>query len=160
MEGPVGRTGHEGRDGRHKYLTCLAVVDGMCYSGVHGRTNFHHAEHVCRRWGGHVFSFKTEKQWKWMADTTFLKSQNFWVGMEMRYSANGDPAHDFKFKDKMSNSFAMTKWNPGEPNGFRNCGRCEPCVEGLTNMKMNDISCSARRPYVCARELEANQKVQ
>ena len=68
----------------------MAVVDGMCYSRVHGRTNFHHAENICKAWGGHLFSYKTEKQWKFMKDT-MLNSQDFWVGLKLGSSPIGDP---------------------------------------------------------------------
>ena len=31
-------------------------------------------------------------------------------------------AHDWKFDNEDSNSYINSKWNPGEPNGWRNCG--------------------------------------
>jgi hypothetical protein len=49
-------------------------------------------------------------------------------------------AHDWKFDDGTTNSFMNSKWNPGEPNGWR--GRREPCVQVWGGPQtLNDIAC-------------------
>ena len=63
----------------------------------------------------------------------------------------GLTAHDFKYPDESSNSFAMTKWQAGEPN---NDGEC---VGGNYNGRMHDTSCYYSKPFICSRELDQSQ---
>ena len=159
MEGGPGATGDQGPQGPGNLLTCLKIIKGRCFSPVQSATYYSHANRVCNSWGGKVASVRDETDWNWMLDT--IGNHNFWIGLQLVQSPNGDNAHDWKFDDGTTNSFINTKWNPGEPNGWQNSGwRSEPCTQVYGwSKKLNDISCSHHFTFMCAGDLTPAQLV-
>jgi len=157
MEGGPGATGDQGAQGSGNRLICNAIVKGRCFSQVQSATYWTHAVRVCRNWGGQVASIRDQSDWDYLTST--MGGHTYWIGLHLVQSPNDDPAHDWKFLDGTTNSFINTRWNPGEPNGFRNSGwRSEPCAQVVgASGKLNDISCGHHYTYSCSRDLTPKQ---
>ena len=156
MEGGPGATGAQGPQGPGKKLVCLKIIKGKCFSPVQSATYYSQANRVCRNWGGHVMSVRDQDDWGFIKKT--MGNHNYWLGLQLVQRPIDDPAHDWKFDDGTTNSFINTKWHPGEPNGWRNCGgRCEPCTNAWGSGTINDISCGHHFPYMCSRDLTPDQ---
>jgi len=122
---------------------------GWCYTPRQEARTFSEAEHVCRAWGGHVFSYQTEQEMD-MAVRLFGHT-HFWIGMR-RLGNSGGLNGMFRFTDATDNTYANTRWAPGEPN---NAGGIEYCVEMVWYRVMNDIRCDARLPFICKKRSDA-----
>jgi len=154
MEGGPGATGDQGPQGNGKYLVCLKIIKGKCFSPVQSATYYSNAKRICNGWGGNVVSVRDHDDWTFVLNT--MGAHNFWVGFQCVMNPNGDTAHDWKFDDGTTNSFMNSKWNPGEPNGWR--GRREPCVQVWGGPQtLNDIACHHHYPYMCSKDLTPDQ---
>lgn len=118
---------------------------GWCYTPRQEARTFEEAEHVCRAWGGHVFSFQDQEE-KNMAVRVFGHT-HFWVGLR-RMSASGGLSGMFRFTDATSNLYANTQWLGGQPD---NSGGNEWCVEMVWQGRMKDVRCDSRLPFICKR---------
>ena len=118
---------------------------GWCYTPRQEARTFEEAEHVCRAWGGHVFSFQDQEELN-MAVRVFGHT-HFWVGMR-RMSAGGGLNGMFRFTDGTSNLYANGQWLGGQPD---NQGGNEWCVEMVWEGKMKDVRCDSRLPFICKR---------
>jgi hypothetical protein len=100
-----------------------AEQPGWCYTPRQEARTFEEAEHVCRAWGGHVLSFQTEQEMD-MAVRLFGHT-HFWTGLT-RVGHSGGLNGMFRFTDATDNTYANTRWAPGQPN---NSGGGEYCTE-------------------------------
>eukprot|EP00802_Teleaulax_amphioxeia_P011258 Tamp_11290.p1 GENE.Tamp_11290~~Tamp_11290.p1 ORF type:complete len:623 (+),score=101.22 Tamp_11290:24-1871(+) len=124
---------------------------GWCYTPRQEARTFEEAEHVCRAWGGHVFSYQDQEELN-MAVRVFGHT-HFWVGMR-RMSAGGGLNGMFRFTDATSNLYANTRWLGGQPD---NQGGNEWCVEMVWQGKMKDVRCDSRLPFICKRVAMSGQ---
>ena len=124
---------------------------GWCYTPRQEARTFEEAEHVCRAWGGHVFSYQDQEELN-MAVRVFGHT-HFWVGMR-RMSAGGGLSGMFRFTDATSNLYANGRWLGGQPD---NQGGNEWCVEMVWEGKMKDVRCDSRLPFICKRVAMSGQ---
>mmetsp|Transcript_19556 Transcript_19556/g.46421 ORF Transcript_19556/g.46421 Transcript_19556/m.46421 type:complete len:336 (+) Transcript_19556:2-1009(+) len=126
--------------------TSAGSGQGWCYTPRQEARTFSEAEHVCRAWGGHVFSYQTEQEMD-MAVRLFGHT-HFWIGMR-RMGSSGGLNGMFRFTDATDNQYANTRWASGQPS---NSGGQEYCVEMVWYRKMQDVRCDARLPFICKRQ--------
>uniref|UniRef100_A0A7S0EX77 C-type lectin domain-containing protein n=1 Tax=Hanusia phi TaxID=3032 RepID=A0A7S0EX77_9CRYP len=122
---------------------------GWCYTPRQEARTFEEAEHVCRAWGGHVFSFQSVDEME-MAVRLFGHT-HFWVGLR-RMSSSGGLNGMYRFTDSTDNTYANTRWQSGQPS---NNGGNQWCTEMVWQAQMQAVRCDSRLPFICKRASNA-----
>lgn len=82
-----------------------------------------------------------------------------WTGITRLHIDSDEKPWDWRFVSNNSKFEEESFWNPGEPNNKPTDGskdKSERCVEvtklynGKGSKRLNDVSCSHKRPFICA----------
>ncbi|XP_020509522.1 galactose-specific lectin nattectin [Labrus bergylta] len=134
---------------------CKACPDGWakhgerCYMFFNDKKTWCEAESHCVEQGGNLFSLHTPE------DADFVR--NVVLSATGARTATWLGSHDSVQNNCWLNSdgskFDFQAWGPGEPNNY---GGKEGCMElrHTVGQPINDISCSIKAAFICARSLE------
>mmetsp|Transcript_50742 Transcript_50742/g.123020 ORF Transcript_50742/g.123020 Transcript_50742/m.123020 type:complete len:429 (-) Transcript_50742:111-1397(-) len=143
QEGATGLAGMQGMDGPRKTIWCMKTIGNTCYSGVHGRTNFYHAERVCAHYGGTLATFTTPEELK-VSEQVFGK-HHYWIG----YKKVGG---QWKNVDGRPNTFAQSRWHHGWPHGYAKCGL-------MYHKTLLNIPCHHWHLFMCSTVLPKGSRI-
>lgn len=130
-----------------KPLTCdgtrLRTDQGeLCFSSE--ALDWDTAKQVCRDYGGRLLVVSTPERDAWLHKTVGPK-----LGLHSVWLGYNDMVQEGRWHWLSNSRYEFDRWKEGEPNDFRggeDCAEWYP-EDGL----MNDLACSAQRPYVCER---------
>ncbi|XP_063406391.1 hepatic lectin-like [Mytilus trossulus] len=118
--------------------------NGRCYKFVRFRTNFVGAMYFCKQLGGGLAEIDDHNEYKTVVRLAKARTfPDFYIGLTDAFSeGNWIQASSYNFQTYFI-------WSPGEPN---NNNRNQDCVRVRSHdSKMDDISCSAHRHFVCEK---------
>ncbi|XP_017259884.1 galactose-specific lectin nattectin [Kryptolebias marmoratus] len=117
-----------------------------CFLFRNIETDWATAERTCIAYGGNLASFHNINEFNFLRALVYGATRSYkktWVG-------GNDAAKDGVWMWTDGSRFNFSYWYNKEPN---NSGGRESCLEINFNDKTNDVRCSTKRPYICAREL-------
>lgn len=130
-----------------KPLTCngtrfFAETGELCFSS--DENDWQTAKETCATNGGRLAIFSTKER-----DEAVHKAVGPKLGLLSTWIGYNDIAHEGTWRWISGSRFEYQGWKEGEPNDFNGD---EDCAEWYPEDKlMNDLVCTAKRPYVCER---------
>ncbi|HRI65082.1 MAG TPA: C-type lectin domain-containing protein [Polyangium sp.] len=129
-----------------KPLTCLGTLVKMpkgdiCFSAE--ALDWSSAKESCQELGGILAVLSTQEK-----DATLHKAIGPKLGLPAIWIGYNDLAREGRWSWTSGSRFEFEAWKDGEPNDFHD----EDCAEWFPeDGLMNDLVCSAKRPYVCEK---------
>uniref|UniRef100_UPI0037E783AB galactose-specific lectin nattectin-like n=1 Tax=Semicossyphus pulcher TaxID=241346 RepID=UPI0037E783AB len=125
-------------------------MNGRCYMFHFDEKDWCDAESHCTGKGGNLASLRQPNDAdvliNYVVKLTGGKREGVWLG------ANNAVRDDcWKWSDGFNYNFKQ--WAQGEPNNFRGKEHCM-AMSGNGNKRVNDLNCSRKLSFMCAKDLE------
>eukprot|EP00117_Sycon_ciliatum_P007514 scpid20721/ scgid10588/ Macrophage mannose receptor 1; C-type lectin domain family 13 member D; C-type lectin domain family 13 member D-like; Macrophage mannose receptor 1-like protein 1 len=127
---------------------------GICYQYFSAPSQWAAAQASCFSMGGYLLDILTSDELAYVKALVYNQRtniQNFFIGLNDRLN---ESSYVWDDGTRQGHPLATTYWATGEPNDYHNL---EDCAEMTThpNYHWNDLTCTAKRPYMCKRLVSA-----